>query len=153
MAKRPDTPTWEQIEDSVQGQVDKWGNWLDELIGEGNEKNDRDFEVSLPRMEATTSSNPSKPRTLQAGYDYKTKTMTVVFRDGTWWEYKEVPVDMWSGFKVADSKGRYLRSSGLDSWGNMGPANIADMPRHRRVQMNNIKEFADYMYSSKTPEQ
>jgi hypothetical protein len=151
MAKRQKM-SWEDIEAGTQDYVDRWGDWLDELIGEGNEKQDRDFEVDAPRMEMTGSSNPQKPRTVQAGYDAKNKVLTVVFRDGTWWEYRDVPRDLWEGFRSADSKGRFLRSSGLDGWADMGPANIGEMPRHRRVQMNDIKEFTKYMYSSNNKE-
>lgn len=151
MDKRP-TITWEDIEAGTEDYVDRWGTWLDELIGEGNEKNDRDFEVDSPRMEVTSSSNPTKPRTVQAGYDSKKRIMTVVFRDGTWWEYRDVPRDLWDDFRAAESKGRFLRSSGLDNWDDMGPADVGSMPRHRRVQMNDIKEFANYMYSSTNKE-
>jgi hypothetical protein len=38
----------------------------------------------------TRTSNPSRPRTLAAGYDGKTDTMTVVFRDGAVYEYYDV---------------------------------------------------------------
>jgi hypothetical protein len=147
MAIRPKI-SWDDIESGTQDYVDRWGGWLDELIGEGNEKNDRDFEVDAPKMEVTSSSNPTKPRTVQAGYDSKSQTMTVVFRDGTWWEYRNVPRGMWDSFRQADSKGKFLRSSGLDNWGDMGPADVGAMPRHRRAQMNDIKEFANYMYSN-----
>lgn len=122
--------------------------WLKEMLNEQDSKQDKDFETqdtSEPMMEATTSSRPERPRTLKAGYDYSTNTMYVVFRDGTWWEYNEVPMDMWEEFKDAPSKGRYLRNSGLDSWGDMGPANIGKMPRHRRVQMNEISAIQNYL--------
>jgi hypothetical protein len=99
-----------------------------------------------PTMMTTSSTNPTKPRTLQAGYDIATKKLVVIFRDGTWWEYREVPINMWIEFKSAESKGKYLRSSGLDSWSDMGPADVTNMPRHRRAQMNDVQKFADYMY-------
>ena len=102
--------------------------------------------VAATNMRATTSSNPKRPRTIKAGYDIKSQTMTVVFRDGTWWNYYEVPMSMWQGFILADSKGQYLANSGLDQWPKMGPADPAGMPTYQRVQLNDTKEFAQYMY-------
>lgn len=102
--------------------------------------------IAANNMRVTTSSNPKRPRTLKAGYDQKTQTMTVVFRDGTWWNYYEVPSYMWQGFILAESKGQYLASSGLDQWPKMGPADPAGMPTYQRVQLNDTKEFAQYMY-------
>lgn len=62
----------------------------------------------------TSTINPARPRTVAAGYNTKTKIMTVVFRDGTWWNYFGVPVTVWSNFKAAYSKGRFLYSHGFD---------------------------------------
>lgn len=102
--------------------------------------------VAATNMRATTSTNPKRPRTIKAGYDLKTQTMTVVFRDGTWWNYYDVPSYMWQGFILSESKGRYLSDSGLDQWPKMGPADPAGMPTYQRVQLNDTKEFAQYMY-------
>jgi len=122
--------------------------WLEILLNDGVQPKDDDFDTqdtSEPVLEATSSINPERPRTLKAGYDYGTNTMTVIFRDGTWWEYREVPMDVWEEFKAAPSKGRFLRNSGLDSWGDMGPANVNKMPRHRRVQMNEISAIQKFL--------
>jgi len=111
------------------------------------EEVDSKYEViSALNLRATTSSNPKKPRTLKAGYDYKTQTLTVVFRDGTWWNYYDVPPYLWEGFVLAPSKGPYLESSGLNKWPKMGVADPAGMPRDQRVQLNDVKTFATYMY-------
>jgi hypothetical protein len=131
--------------------------WLDILLGEENPDReilkDEDFEVddstSFPTLSTTTSSNPEKPRTVKAGYDFKEEKLIVVFRDGTWWEYRGVPEYIWYDFVAAESKGRFLRESGLDNWTDMGPADVNSMPKHRRVQMTDIKEFVDYMYLGK----
>ena len=126
--------------------------WLDVLLDGTNDDPDSKFEIDKPNntvMSVTTSSNPEKPRTLKAGYDFVTGTLTVVFRDGTWWEYRNVPDFMWYDFQAAVSKGQYLRESGLDSWSDMGPANIDSMPRSRRVQMNDVQDFVNYMYLGK----
>jgi hypothetical protein len=132
--------------------------WLDVLAGEENPDleipKDENFEVeqkekeqdSFPSLMTTISTNPERPRTLKAGYDFQNENLIVIFRDGTWWEYRGVPVYMWYDFLSAESKGRFLRESGLDHWSDMGPVDINSMPKHRRVQMSNIKEFSDRMY-------
>lgn len=102
--------------------------------------------VATPNLRVTGSTNSRKPRTLKAGYDYRTETLTVIFRDGTWWNYYDVPHYLWEGFVLAESKGQYLASSGLDRWPKMGLADPAGMPRDQRVQLNDVKTFASYMY-------
>lgn len=56
----------------------------------------------------TSSSNTKRPRTVAAGYDGDRSVLTVVFRDGTWYNYYEVTVGEWKAFKAAVSKGRYI---------------------------------------------
>lgn len=73
-------------------------------------------------LSQTSTSNPDEPRTLKAGYDDKNFIMTVEFRDGTRYNYYDVPPSMWQEFYHAFSKGRYLKASGLDDWHNKGPA-------------------------------
>lgn len=53
----------------------------------------------------TSSTNYSRPRTVAAGYDESKKTMTVVFRDGTFYNYYEVTPQEWSSFYASYSKG------------------------------------------------
>ena len=148
-AKRAPMPGPDEVTPSKSAAID---TWLDALLGKDVISKDPNFET-LDRggavMATTTSTNPDKPRTRQAGYDYKTNTMTVVFRDGTWWEYRNVPVETWYEFKAAESKGRYLRESGLDSWGDMGPADISAMPRSRRAQMNQNSNIVKSLQSDK----
>jgi len=70
----------------------------------------------------TSTSNPDEPRTLKAGYDDENFILTVEFRDGTLFNYYDVPPSMWQEFYYAFSKGTYLKDSGLDDWVNKGPA-------------------------------
>jgi hypothetical protein len=86
--------------------------------GELDENQSRSAAPISYRVNSTI--NPNRPRTLRAGYDSKTGTLTVIFRDGTWWNYYKVPHSMWEEFRSAKSKGRYLASSGLDQWPDMG---------------------------------
>jgi KTSC domain len=108
--------------------------------------NDPEFETASFSMSPTPSTNPKRPRTTSAGYDYSTETMTVVFRDGTWWEYRGISKDMWEEFKMSPSPGKFLRESGLDSWDDMGPANVGAMPAHRRVKINENAAQASRLY-------
>lgn len=62
----------------------------------------------------TSTTNPERPRTVAAGYDVKRKTLTVVFRDGTFYNYYEVGPDEWAYFKSKRSKGEVIRER-LDS--------------------------------------
>lgn len=151
--KRGSMPGWGDIENSVTSNSPKY--WLDELLKNSSPSNDLEespsFEIDGPNnpttMFTTGSSNPARPRTLRAGYDYQTQKLVVVFRDGTWYEYRGVSPDMWHGFQQAESKGKYLRESGLDTWMDKGPANVGAMTRAQRVQMSNTTEFAKSMYS------
>lgn len=150
MAKRSSIPS---IKESLDTPDLKASSLLDNMLSEAEAAvKDDEFEVmdtGAPAMLPTTSTNPSKPRTLKAGYDYANQTLVVVFRDGTWWEYRNVPVNMWDNFKSSESKGKYLRESGLDNWDAMGPANINEMPKHRREALNDLQEFTEYMYGAK----
>lgn len=57
----------------------------------------------------TSSTNPQRPRTIAAGYASSTRTLSVVFRDGTPWNYYEVSPLEWANFRRAKSKGRFIR--------------------------------------------
>jgi hypothetical protein len=66
-----------------------------------------DDSVLLP-YQPTPSINPPRPRTLAAGYDPATQTLRVRFRDGTPWEYHDVPQRVWENFKKVKSPGRAI---------------------------------------------
>lgn len=60
----------------------------------------------------TSTSNWKRPRTVAAGYDYDEEsdlgTVTVVFRDGTFYNYYDVPSSVWVEFHASFSKGPML---------------------------------------------
>jgi hypothetical protein len=56
----------------------------------------------------TATTDPKRPRTLAAGYDKKLQTLTVIFRDGTMYNYYDVDNLTWANFKRARSKGRFI---------------------------------------------
>jgi hypothetical protein len=71
----------------------------------------------------TSTINPERPRTVAAGYDKVDQKITVVFRDGTFYNYYQVSPSEWQAFKARVSKGRYIYSY-LDSKPR-GPADVA----------------------------
>ena len=54
----------------------------------------------------TSTTNVSRPRTVAAGYDKEREVLTVVFRDGTVWNYDNVTPGEWQNFSASISKGR-----------------------------------------------
>ena len=125
--------------------------WLDVLLKENNDIEEDGFETDGPvtPMAPTTSSNPKRPRTIKAGYDFGTKTLTIVYRDGDWYEYHDVPEHMWYDFLQAESKGRYIDSSGLYTWANSNRVNMNTMPKSKRILMSDMTELLKYLYSPK----
>jgi hypothetical protein len=78
----------------------------------------------------TSSSNPARPRTVAAGYDKVREVLTVVFRDGTFYNYYEVRPTEWQDFKRRVSKGQYIYQY-LD-FKPRGPANVRSIPAAAR---------------------
>lgn len=60
-------------------------------------------------LNPTSSIYPPRPRTVAAGYDLDREVLTVVFRDGTLYNYYGVDQFTWMNFKRAHSKGRFIR--------------------------------------------
>lgn len=54
----------------------------------------------------TSSTNYQRPRTVAAGYDAERQVMTVVFRDGTFYNYYQVSAGEWEAFHASYSKGK-----------------------------------------------
>jgi len=63
---------------------------------------------TFPQVSPTKTINPQRPRTLESGYDPETRTLRVRFRDGTPWEYYDVPPEVWQNFKRVQSPGRMI---------------------------------------------
>lgn len=78
------------------------------------EARDGDDSDLLP-YQPTPSINPPRPRTVAAGYDKETQTLRVRFRDGTPWEYYNVPPRVWGNFKRVKSPGRFIART-LDNY-------------------------------------
>jgi hypothetical protein len=56
----------------------------------------------------TSTTNPKRPRTVAAGYDEEEEKLTVMFRDGTLYNYYEVDENEWKAFKANRSKGAII---------------------------------------------
>jgi hypothetical protein len=111
---------------------------------------DKAFSAAIPmeisqgfRQVTANTSNPSRPRAQAIAYNSETNTLYVVFRDGTWWEYRNCPAIHWQNLQTTDSTGKYLRESGLDAWPDMGPANVSDLPEDGGLSASS-KELLSY---------
>lgn len=85
-----------------------------ELTGELNvpgyagPQNEEDTSPAELTLVPTSSSNPDRPRTVAAGYDEDEEKLTVMFRDGTLYNYYEVDPSEWAAFKANRSKGAVI---------------------------------------------
>jgi hypothetical protein len=94
------------------------------------------FKVALPpEYKHANTTDSSRPRAFSIGYDFQKRTLYVVFRDNTPWQYENVGANHWEAIQITDSTGRYLASSGLDKWPTMGPANLDDMTSEAKERL------------------
>ena len=115
--------------------IEEEGDAHYETIDTDEDSHDTVMDDSPARISVyvTSTTNPNRPRTIRAGYDFKRMVMTVVFFDGTWWNYYGVERAEWQGFKESPSKGRWLHQNGYNnrdvgtSAGQMGPAGIGSI--------------------------
>lgn len=85
----------------------------------------------------TNTTNPDRPRTVAAGYDRQRQVITVVFRDGTFYNYYECNPRIWQAFKMSRSKGKYILAV-LDDQPR-GPADTDDaVPVTVRAALYNV---------------
>jgi len=73
--------------------------------GPQNEEDDSPAPITVV---PTSTTNPQRPRTVAAGYDADEEKLTVVFRDGTFYNYYEVDETEWAAFKANRSKGAII---------------------------------------------
>lgn len=70
----------------------------------------------FPQVQPTKTINPIRPRTLESGWESIRDRnderfpgiLRVRFRDGTPWEYYQVPSEVWQRFKRVQSPGRFI---------------------------------------------
>jgi hypothetical protein len=125
---------------------------------EQSKESESGWEVDMPNdienvgTELTTAptTNPKRPRALSIGYNPNSKTLIVVFRDNTWWQYNNVPSDLWLGLRNSASTGKYLRAEGLDTWPDMGPADINALSEGVKAQFSSVAQSASDIQNSET---
>ena len=100
----------------------------------------------------TSSLNASRPRTVAAGYDENRKILTVVFRDGTIWNYSGVSAGEWQNFHASISKGRPWINDQLFGLGEpadmtgLDPAVSAALynaARNAQIQFRSTRRYKD----------
>jgi len=94
----------------------------------------------------TSTINPERPRTVAAGYDKNEEKITVVFRDGTFYNYYQVTPTEWQRFKAVVSKGRYIMAY-LDSKPR-GQADVSSISQTARTAFYRFSRAAQRHYSS-----
>jgi hypothetical protein len=140
----------EDYEDKFRSYLDESGNVVQE-------------EYASPEAPAkliqipTSSLNAERPRTVAAGYDETRGVMTVVFRDGTVYNYYSVTPDEWLGFYGSLSKGRpWLNkksktqgSDGLFISKPQGPADLTGISTADLKLFYSVSRNAQVRYSTK----
>jgi hypothetical protein len=94
------------------------------MRGPQNEEDDSPADLTVI---PTSTTNPKRPRTVAAGYDEDEEKLTVVFRDGTFYNYYEVDANEWQAFKANRSKGAIIYQM-LD-FKPRGPANVSSLSK------------------------
>lgn len=169
MAKKNSLPSWDEIVGKPRVETTKPGlpTYDEVMFGrmvEGRQGREQDLEsqtgwdVAIPKdvenvgteMTTAPTTNPKRPRALTIGYNPNTSTLIVVFRDNTWWQYNNVPVDMWMGLRNSASTGKYLREEGLDTWPDMGPANMDALSESVKAQISESAQSASNIQNSDT---
>jgi hypothetical protein len=92
----------------------------------------------------TSTINPDRPRTVAAGYDGGRNVLTVVFRDGTFYNYYDVTEGEWAQFKTTQSKGRFILAW-LDAKPR-GTANMANASMLAREGLYRIARTGQWVY-------
>lgn len=81
---------------------------IDYIPGMQGPQNEEDSSPADLTLVPTSTTNPERPRTVAAGYDEDDEKLTVMFRDGTLYNYYEVTRGEWQSFKATKSKGAYI---------------------------------------------
>lgn len=95
----------------------------------------------------TSTTNPERPRTVAAGYDKQEEKITVVFRDGTFYNYYEVDSKEWQRFKSVVSKGRFILAY-LDSKPR-GQADVSEISQTARTAFYRFSRAAQRHYGGR----
>ena len=99
----------------------------------------------------TSTTNPQRPRTVAAGYDEDEEKLTVVFRDGTFYNYYEVDGNEWKAFKANRSKGAIIYQM-LD-FKPRGPASVSSLSKKAQQAFYRFSRGAQIHQEGKAPGQ
>jgi hypothetical protein len=120
----------------------------------GDEYDDDEmFEGESPNAPAdltdvpTSTTNVSRPRTVAAGYDSNRRVLTVVFRDGTIWNYNGVTEGEWLNFKASISKGRPWINNQM--FGRGEPADVSALDPQVNAALYTAARTAQLNYQTK----
>lgn len=75
-----------------------------------------DWSIDLPNdvknvgteVYTAPTANPKRPRAYTIAYNHNTKAVIIVMRSGAWWQYDDVPVQIWLGLTNSASTNDYL---------------------------------------------
>ena len=96
----------------------------------------------------TSSTNVKKPRTVAAGYDASRGVLTVMFRDGTLWNYYQISKDEWIKFHSSISKGNpYINKSFLSK--PQGLADLSGISDDFLAQLQLMARVSQFRYQSR----
>jgi KTSC domain len=151
--RNPNVPTYDEIifgrqveQRTDRREAENWDVTIPQDIKDANE-------VELDSVGSTTAvaptKNPKRPRALTIGYNPNTRTLIVVFRDNTWWQYNDVPVHMWIGLRDSGSTGEFLKTEGLDTWPDMGPADMGALSAGITAQIAESAQTANNIQKGK----
>lgn len=96
----------------------------------------------------TATSKPERPRTIAAGYDPRSKTLTLVFRDGTYYNYYEVSKQEWDTFRGLPSKYEYIAGT-LDGH-RRGEADVSVISEEVRRAIYQVARMSQSRTQGKT---
>lgn len=132
---------------------------LDYYLGEEYGGTANVFETGLSALLTdvpTSTTNYRRPRTVAAGYDPENRIVTVIFRDGTAWNYYGVPDDAWIKFHQSITKGPFLDGGGkgrpvgdLLTYDGHGPADISQLSPRAQREFYRISRAAQVLAKDK----
>lgn len=135
----------------------RYQNQAGQLPGAGPARNRTDAPAAMT-ITPTATSNPYRPRTVAAGWEpYPDNDavgkLSVVFRDGTYYNYYDVTEDEWNRFKQADSKGPLLNPKpvpGFLMYKPRGEATVDFMTEQAQEVQYKIARTAQSVYMTDT---
>lgn len=107
----------------------------------------------------TSSSNYKRPRTVAAGYDSNNQILTVVFRDGTFWNYYDITPGIWMIFHSSLSKGPLINSNEINKHGDglilrecssHGPADLSNLSPQAQEFLYKVARTSQIYYANRT---